>query len=57
MSKKKAKFLSPATAEMDAEMGRINDAIKDDRQHTIPPTGRRNPKPMILLAEYLKRHR
>jgi len=57
MSKKKAKFLSPATAEMDAEMKRINDSIKDKRMHEVPITGRRNPKPMVILAEYLKKHR
>ena len=57
MSKKKAKFLSPATAEMDAEMSRINDSIKDKRMHEVPKTGNRNPKPLIMLAEYLKKHR
>ena len=57
MSKKKAAAVSVAGEIQRNEIARINKSIKNDRQHTIPATGRRNPRPLIVLGEYLKKHR
>ena len=57
MSKKKAAAVSVAGEIQRNEIARINQSIKNESHHEIPVTGRRNPRPLVLLSNYLKKHR